>query len=133
MHVPPGGRATQHIHQDLDDSFYLLAGRVSVRCGKSPASAGPGEYVTMPHGVAQTFLVVGDKPAIMLQVHQDDSVLRFVKAVGRPATALTLPPAGMDMDFDAVYRVAAETGQRVVGPPMSAEEAEEIAGSESAV
>lgn len=126
MTVPSGGGAPLHVHSDLDDSFYLLSGRVAVRSGNESIVVDPGDYLTMPRSVAQTFLVVGDEPALMLQVHADDSFLRFIKAVGTPAPTRTLPSGELEMDFDAVYAVAAETGQPVIGPPMSHEEAANI-------
>jgi alkanesulfonate monooxygenase SsuD/methylene tetrahydromethanopterin reductase-like flavin-dependent oxidoreductase (luciferase family) len=60
----------------------------------------------------------------MLQVHADDSFLRFIRAVGRPAPSRTLPPGLiLATDMDAAIEVAARTGQPVIGPPMSEEEA----------
>lgn len=56
-----------------------------MRCGEQAFAVGPGAYVALPHGVPHTFRVVGDEPAVMLQVHADDSFLRFIRAAGRPA------------------------------------------------
>jgi mannose-6-phosphate isomerase-like protein (cupin superfamily) len=124
--VAPGGGAPTHVHADLDDSFYLLSGRVAVRCGDDTFLTEPGDFVAMPHGVPHTFRVVGDQPAKMLQIHADDSFLRFVRTVGTPTTDRALPPEPHPMDFDRAFQVAAETGQPVIGPPMSAEDSEGI-------
>ena len=60
----------------------------------------------------------------MLQVHADDSFLRFIRAVGQPADSHTLPRGlVMAAGMDAALEVAARTGQPVIGPPMSEEEA----------
>ena len=83
----------------------------------------PCAYVALPHGVPHTFRVVSDQPAVMLQVHTDDSFLRFVKTVGWPATSRTLPAGPPAADMDTAFKVAAETGQPVIGPPMTGEEA----------
>jgi hypothetical protein len=125
--VAPGGGAPLHVHDDLDDSFYLVSGRLAMRCGEEAFAAGPGAYVALPHGVPHTFRVVGDKPAVMLQVHADDSFLRFIRAAGEPTASRTLPPAGPVADLDSTFRIAADTGQPVIGPPMSEEEAARIA------
>ena len=91
--VTPGGGAPLHVHADLDDSFYLVSGRLAFRCGEQSFAVEPGAYVALPHGVPHTFRVVGDEPAVMLQVHSDDSFLRFIQAVGRPAlVAVSRPP-----------------------------------------
>jgi mannose-6-phosphate isomerase-like protein (cupin superfamily) len=130
--VAPGGGAPLHVHADLDDSFYLVSGRLAMRCGEQTFAVAPGGYVALPHGVPHTFRVVGDEPAVMLQVHADDSFLRFIREAGRPAAARTLPPAGPPADLDAAFHAAARTGQPVVGPPMSEEEAALIAAGAAA-
>ena len=98
-----------------------------MRCGEQTFAVGPGGYVALPRGVPHTFRVVGDEPAVMLQVHAEDSFLRFVRQAGQPTASRTLPPAGAPIDLDTAFRVAARTGQPVVGPPMSEEEAAGIA------
>ena len=124
--VAPGGGAPLHVHHDLDDSFYLVSGLLAMRCGEQTFAVGPGAYVALPHGVPHTFRVVGDEPAVMLQVHADDSFLRFIRdgrrwrpaGPSRPPVRSTWTPRS---------QVAARTGQPVVGPPMSEEEAAVIA------
>jgi hypothetical protein len=103
-----------------------------MRCGEQAFTVSPGGYVALPHGVPHTFRVVGDEPAVMLQVHTDDSFLRFVKAVGQPAASRTLPAGRPDADMDTAFGVAAQTGQPVIGPPMTEEEAAAIAAGPGA-
>jgi mannose-6-phosphate isomerase-like protein (cupin superfamily) len=124
--VAPGGGAPLHVHADLDDSFYLESGRLAMRCGDEVFLVEQGGYVAIPHGVPHTFRVLGDEPAVMLQVHQDDSFLRFMKGIGRPAPALTLPEGPMSVDLDTAFRVAAATGQPLIGPPMTEAEATQL-------
>jgi mannose-6-phosphate isomerase-like protein (cupin superfamily) len=121
--VAPGGGAPLHVHTDLDDSFYLVSGQLAMRCGEQAFTVSPGDYVALPHGVPHTFRVTGDEPAVMLQVHADDSFLRFIKAVGQPAPSRTLPPGlVLATDMDTAIEAAARTGQPVIGPPMSEED-----------
>jgi Cupin domain len=127
--VAPGGGAPLHVHHDLDDSFYLVSGRLAMRCGEQAFAVEPGAYVALPHGIPDTFRVVGDEPAVMLQIHADDSFLSFVKAAGRPATSHTLPAGLPATGMDAAFKVAAETGQPVIGPPMSDAEAARVAAA----
>ncbi|HXZ99205.1 MAG TPA: hypothetical protein VEK76_02535, partial [Candidatus Binatia bacterium] len=61
---------------------------------------------------------------VLLQTHKGPAFLNFIKAVGVPATQSRPDPS--TMDFAAMNRVAGETGQPVLGPPMSAAEAEAI-------
>jgi len=121
--VPPGGGAPLHQHAELDDCFYLVSGQLAMRCGAETFAVRPGDYVGLPHGVPHTFRVTGDQPAVMLQVHTDDSFLRFIQAVGYPASSRPGPP---EVDLDVAFAVAAQTGQPVIGPPMTEAEAQAI-------
>lgn len=122
MELAPGGHAPLHVHHDIDDSFYLQSGRIAVRCGDDVLVAGAGDYVCQPKGVPHTFFVLDDQPAVILQIHDGDSFRDFIKQAGVPATG-PVPPAGDQPDVDWLYQVAASTGQPVIGPPMSPEEA----------
>jgi mannose-6-phosphate isomerase-like protein (cupin superfamily) len=128
--VAPGGGAPLHVHAELDDSFYLISGRIAMCCGEDCFVVEPGDYVALPHAVPHTFRVLGDRPATMLQVHADDSFLRFVSTVGTPTTDRTLPTQPVPLDFDNAFQVAAETGQPVVGPPMTPQEAERVSAAQ---
>jgi hypothetical protein len=63
----------------------------------------------------------------VLQVHQDDSFLTFVRQAGLPTDATT-PPTEFTaaVALDAAMQIAGETGQPVIGPPMDADEATAI-------
>ncbi len=122
MTVPPGGHTPLHVHTTLDDSYFLLSGRLAVRCGDETFVAHAGDYVSQPPGVPHTFFALDEKPAVMLQTHANDDFLRFIHQAGVPATSRIQPP-DQPLDFDALYQVAAATGQPVIGPPMTAAEA----------
>lgn len=128
--VPPGGSPPQHVHDTLDDSFFLLDGEVVVRCGERTVLARPGSYVVLPHGVDHTFRVTSGVPARLLLVHADDSFLSFVEELGRPTSEHTLPPPGaVDIDIDTVVRASAEHGSPIIGPSLAEDEARAYAGS----
>lgn len=127
--VPPGGSPPEHVHESLDDSFFLLDGEVVVRCGGQTVLARPGSYVVLPHGVEHTFRVTSSVPARMLLVHADDSFLSFVEALGRPTTEHTLPPPGaVEVDADTVIRISAEHGSPIIGPSLPEDEARAYTG-----
>lgn len=118
----PGPGAALHVHRALDDSLYMLYGRIAWRCGDETLVVGPGDYVALPAGVPHTFFVLDGKPASFLQTHADDSFLQFIRAVGVRATDADMPPP-RPIDREAVRKAAAETGQPILGPPMTQEEA----------
>jgi len=120
-HVHPGGSAPLHVHHALDDSFFLLSGRLALRCGDETFAASAGDYVSMPKGVPHALRVIGEEEAVLIQTHAEPSFLNFIRAVGVPADQERPDPSSMD--YEAMNVVAAETGQPVLGPPMTAEEA----------
>lgn len=125
--VPPGGHTPLHIHDRLEDSFYVLSGRLIVRSGEETDIAEAGDYVSLPAGVPQTLYAL-DEPAVLLQTHAREDFLEFIRRAGVPMTPGSTPPDG-PLDFERLHEIAGATGQRVVGPPMSDDEAERIAAA----
>lgn len=123
-HVSPGSSTPLHIHNDLDDSFLVLSGELAVKCADETFRARAGDYVSLPEGVPHGLRVVGDEEAVLLQTHSATSFLDFIKAVGTPAAHGRPDPASLD--YAAMNEVAGQTGQPVVGPPMTADEAAAI-------
>ena len=93
--LPEGASPPAHVHAALDDSFYILDGRMVIRCGDDVWQAGPGSWVQFPAGVPHTFRVLGG-PARVLMVHADDSFLAAVRAYRPPGHRHRRPgrPAG---------------------------------------
>jgi mannose-6-phosphate isomerase-like protein (cupin superfamily) len=123
-HVGPGAHAPLHIHHDVDDSFYLLKGQLALRCGDDTFVANAGDYVSLPKGVPHALSNVGEVEAVLLQTHDADSFLTFIRRVGVPGDHPKPDPASLD--FQAMNAVAGETRTPVVGPPMSTDEARGI-------
>jgi quercetin dioxygenase-like cupin family protein len=122
--IPPGGSPPRHVHDALDDSFYLLEGEVMVGCGDSTFVARPGSYAVMPAGVPHTFRVTSPEPARMLLVHAGDDFLRFIEAVGTPTRDFRVPPPGAsDVAREALVAAGASNDLRFVGPALDAAEA----------
>ena len=125
--APEGASPPAHVHADLDDSFYLLDGRMVIRCGDEVWEAGPGSWAQFPAGVPHTFRVLGG-PARVLMVHADDSFLAAVRGIGRPATGTDVPDATQGPTLEELDRVFAAHGITNVGPPMEQAEAERLLG-----
>jgi len=123
-HVGSGAAAPLHVHHDVDDSFYLLRGQLAMRCGDDTFVADAGDYVSLPKGVPHTLRNVGEEEAVLLQTHDADSFLTFIRRVGIPCEQPRPDPGSLD--YVAMNNVAGETGQPVLGPPMPEEEARAI-------
>ena len=123
-HVGPGAAAPLHVHVDVDDSFYLLRGQLAMRCGDDTFVANAGDYVSLPKGVPHALSNVGAQEAVLLQTHDAASFLAFIRRVGIPCDQPQPDPASLD--YAAMNNVAGQTGQPVLGPPISEEEARAI-------
>ena len=121
--LPEGASPPTHIHAALDDSFYLLEGRMIIHCGDDIWPAGPGSWVQFPAGVPHTFRVLGG-PARVLMVHADTSFLAAVEQIGRPATGTDLPATTPGPTIEELDRAFAAHGITNVGPPMEQAEAQ---------
>ena len=113
------------MHDDLDDSFYLVSGLLAMRCGEQTFAVGPGGYVALPPAYRTPSGWWAMSPPSCCRC---TPMTRSCVSSGRPAAGgqPDLPPAG-PIDLDAAFQMAARTGQPVVGPPMSEEEAAVIA------
>ena len=125
--LPEGASPPAHRHAALDDSFYILDGRMVLRCGDDVWQAGPGSWVQFPAGVPHTFRVLGGS-ARVLMVHADDSFLAAVRQVGRPATGSDVPDTTPGPTMAELDRALAVHGITNVGPPMEQAEAERLLG-----
>jgi quercetin dioxygenase-like cupin family protein len=119
---PSGASPPLHVHATLDDSFYVLDGRLVIRCGDDISLGSAGTWVPFPRGVPHTFRVM-DGPARVLQVHADDSFLGLVRELGEPAAVLSLPEPTGGPGIEVLTRALAAHGITNVGPPMEEEEA----------
>ena len=126
MTLPVGSSAPLHVHDDLDDTWYILDGEMVVRCGDDVLSVGAGHWVSMPRGVPHTFRVVGDHDARILLVHDNPTFRDLIRDLGTPAPARTLPPKPVFPPPDELARVAATHDLTPIGPPMSVEDAASI-------
>ena len=123
--LPEGASPPLHVHDDLDDSFYVIEGRMVVRCGDDVGLATAGSWVPFPRGVPHTFRVL-DGPARTLQVQPHRRFMDLVGAVGERAEGHELPDplhAGPSVDVERLMR---EHGITSVGGPMEEDEAQRI-------
>jgi len=126
MTLPVGHAPALHVHDTLDDTWYVLDGRMAVRCGDDEYVAEAGHWLSMPRGVPHSFRVVGDRPARILTVHDNSTFRDFVEELGVPTDERVPPPAPSFPSLDELTRVAGAHDIAPAGPPMTEEQAQAI-------
>jgi mannose-6-phosphate isomerase-like protein (cupin superfamily) len=126
MTLPVGSAAPLHVHDDLDDTWYILDGTMVVRCGDDVSVVGAGHWVSMPRGVPHTFRVIGDREAKILLVHDNATFRDLIRDLGVPAGARTVPPHPVFPSPDELARVAACHDLTPIGPPISVEDSDAV-------
>jgi mannose-6-phosphate isomerase-like protein (cupin superfamily) len=66
-HMPHTGPPL-HVHDDVDETFYVLEGSYAITCGDRIFDAGPGTLVFVPHGTPHRF-ELGNAPGRMLLLY----------------------------------------------------------------
>jgi mannose-6-phosphate isomerase-like protein (cupin superfamily) len=114
----PGFSPPLHVHHREDESFYVLEGEVTMRCGDRTFRATAGSYVFLPRDVPHTFVVEGTAPARMLTLLTPGGGEGVFVDGGRAPEHDGLPPA-TPPDLAALKRVSEQYGAEIVGPPMT--------------
>ncbi len=126
MTLPVGAAPPLHVHDDLDDTWFILEGQMVVRCGDEELVVGAGHWVSMPRGVPHTFLVIGEQEAKILLVHENASFRDLIREVGIPADAQIVPTQPVFPSLEELARVAGAHDLRPMGPPLSANDADAV-------
>jgi mannose-6-phosphate isomerase-like protein (cupin superfamily) len=115
--IPAGFSPPLHIHHREDESFWILEGEFTVRCGDRTFRASPGAFVFAPRGVPHTFRADGPSRGRLLTLVTPGGCEEFFAAAGRPADGDGLPPPG-PLDIRRLEEIGARFGIDLAGPPM---------------
>jgi len=66
--APGGFEPPLHLHREMAEGLYLLAGRLDLQVGDDRRTAVAGTFVSIPPGVAHTMSVAGEEPVRMLMI-----------------------------------------------------------------
>jgi len=115
--APKGAGSPLHVHRREDEWFYVIDGHVTFWVGGEVTEAPAGSFVYGPRDVPHTF-VVSSPEARFLLVTEPAGFEGFMRAMGQPAPALTVPPpAEPPGDISPLVAAAAEFGIEILGPP----------------
>lgn len=118
--APLGDSPPLHIHRSEDEIFYILEGEFRFQVNQTQQRGGPGDTLLVPQGTPHTYRV--DSPeGRFLTVTRGGDFERFVRALGRPAERIALPPPAGPPSPEAIAelaKVAAAYGIDLSGPTL---------------
>jgi quercetin dioxygenase-like cupin family protein len=112
-----GNGSPVHVHDQEDETLFVLDGELQVFVGEEEHTAGPGTVAVLPRRLRHAY-VVTSATARFLTLHIPAGFEQFAAEVGQPAQALTLPPPPANSpDFAALAQAAARHGITILAPP----------------
>lgn len=107
IEAPPGHEPPLHVHRDEDEAYFMLDGRMIVRCGDHELESEPGTYVFLPRGVAHGIRVTGDVPARFLMIVAPGGFEAFFCDQGTPPAGPGLPTDPPPPELELIGRMFA--------------------------
>jgi mannose-6-phosphate isomerase-like protein (cupin superfamily) len=102
-----------HVHDAIDEAWYLLEGQLDVQVGDQRRQVGAGSFLLVPRGVPHTFVNAGAGWARWVGVLSPGTALGMLEDLGR------LIPGQGPPDEDAIGRMFRRYGTTVLGPPLA--------------
>jgi mannose-6-phosphate isomerase-like protein (cupin superfamily) len=108
--LPPGFQGPPlHRHETFADSFFVLAGTLTVHVDDDTRDAPPGSFALVPPGTAHTFSNAGDEPVRELNLMAPGGFEQYLKEVARaagdaPPDPQFLASVASKYDFHAVVQ-----------------------------
>lgn len=97
-----------HVHDEEEESFYVLSGRGVVVVGETENHVGPGSFVLVPRGTAHTLRRTSDEPLRMLTLVSPAGLEQFFVQVA------ATPGGEESLDDDALVELAARYHCRII-------------------
>jgi quercetin dioxygenase-like cupin family protein len=118
--APRGAGTPLHVHQEDDETFYVLEGELTFYLDEDqPVAASAGSFVHIPGGVVHAFEVTSETARYLIITTPQHE--RFYRAAfGDPAQSRSLPPEG-ELDMERIETAAQEYKVEILGPPPGAQ------------
>jgi mannose-6-phosphate isomerase-like protein (cupin superfamily) len=94
--VPPGGGPPPHIHQNEEETFYIVEGHCSIRLGEETVLAGAGDFVNVPRGTVHCFHNQGMETMRMILTFTPAGMETFFEETLQPVLDAQAPPEDID-------------------------------------
>ena len=109
-----GLRTADYVHHREDEWFYVIEGELTFWVGGRIIKAPTGPFVYGPREIPHTFTVTSPQ-ARSLVVTEPAGFEKFMRALGEPAAAHTIPPASVPLPGrDRIMAAAAEFGLEIL-------------------
>jgi hypothetical protein len=103
------GRSGPHVHFEQDEWFHAIKGEFAIEVGGEMFRLHAGDLVFAPRNVPHAWACVGDTGTILIGLQPALTFELFMERLG----VLSKPLEG-----DALTRLFAEHGMKIVGPPL---------------
>jgi mannose-6-phosphate isomerase-like protein (cupin superfamily) len=106
--LAPGHIVAPHVHADVDEVSYVLAGEITAEIGNQVVVAPAGSYVLKPYGVMHAFWNSGSEPAQVIELHLPGGFEEYYREMMAVASGSDLDPNTRAARIQAVneaYRV----------------------------
>jgi quercetin dioxygenase-like cupin family protein len=105
----PGGEPPLHIHENEDEMFYVLEGRLQAVCGGEEMTLDPGDSMFLPRRVPHTFKIVSSFARALVYV-TPGGFEGYFRDLGEPAGNLALPDFVPLLSVSEMLRVGSRYG-----------------------
>jgi quercetin dioxygenase-like cupin family protein len=82
----PGSGPPPHLHENHDESIYVIDGEFEILLDAKKIRAAPGAFAFVPRGTVHRFRCIGDRPGKILIVFTPGGMEGFFREAGLPAT-----------------------------------------------
>jgi dTDP-4-dehydrorhamnose 3,5-epimerase-like enzyme len=113
--LPIGTATPYHIHNNEDETFYIIEGDTEFVLDGRLIHAGAGAILFLPKKIPHGFRVVGDRPARVINLVTPFGFERLFVEAGDPAMALELPIPS-EPDISRVIEACKKLGIEILGP-----------------
>jgi quercetin dioxygenase-like cupin family protein len=110
----PGGGPPAHIHDNEEETFYVLDGAFEIVIGERVVRAEHGAFALVPRGTVHRFRCIGDRPGRMLVLFTPGGIEGFFREAGRVAVGASPAPPVDAAEIARTEAAARRHGLRVV-------------------
>jgi quercetin dioxygenase-like cupin family protein len=104
-----------HRHDEDDETFIVLEGRLALLAGGSRVDAGPGDIVYLPGGEIHAWRADSELARFLILATPQHEA--FYRDCCTPAPSLTQPPDAGELDLSIIIPAGKRHGVEIIAPP----------------